>query len=71
MDKGYIQEDREGGVMALGTGVPNVQKWLDRPPTREQWLNDKDEYVYSAWVERTLAQLAAHKESSPKESHER
>lgn len=57
MDKGYIQEDREGGVMALGQGIANAQKWLDQPPSREQWLKDKDEYVYSAWVQRTLAKL--------------
>ena len=61
MDKGYIQEDREGGVMALGTGIENVQHWLDRPPSREQWLVDKDEYVYSAWVRRTLAAIESEK----------
>lgn len=64
MDQGYIQEDREGGVMALGTGVENVQQWLDRPPNREQWLKDKDDYVYSAWVRRTLVAIASEKPKS-------
>jgi hypothetical protein len=63
MDKSYIQEDREGGVMALGTGVENVQKWLDRPPSRDEWLKDKEEYVYSAWVRRTLREIES-KESN-------
>lgn len=64
MDQGYVQEDREGGVMALGTGVENVQEWLGRPPDRERWLKDKDEYVYSAWVRRTLAAIESEKPKS-------
>lgn len=64
IDQGYIQEDREGGVMALGTGVENVQQWLDRPPSRERWLKHKDDYVYSAWVRRTLSVIESEKPKS-------
>ncbi len=59
MDKGYIQEDREGGVMALGTGVPNLTREQLTVVPMEQWENNKDRYVYSAWVQRTLELLHA------------
>lgn len=63
MDKGYIQEAREGGVMALGKRVPNVpRRDLDAVP-EEQWQTQKGEYVYSAWVRHTLAQIEG---TSPK-----
>lgn len=57
MDKGYVQEDREGGVMALGTGVPNVPRADLNVVPGDQWQTQKDEYVYSAWVRRTLEVL--------------
>ncbi len=54
MDNGYIQEDREGGVMALGIGIPNLSREELTVVPMEQWEKRKDEYVYSAWVQRTL-----------------
>jgi hypothetical protein len=57
MDKGYIQEDREGGVMALTTDVPNVpHSQLDVLPPAE-WEKQKDRFAYSSWVRQTLAGL--------------
>jgi dienelactone hydrolase len=59
MDKGYIQEDREGGVMALGTGVPNVPRTQLNVLTDEQWQQQQDNLTYEAWVRHTLAHLPA------------
>ncbi len=59
MDKGYIQEDREGGVMALGRGVPNLTREQLTVVPLEQWQKNKDQYVYSAWVRRTVDLLRA------------
>ena len=58
MDTGYIQEEREGGVMALGKGVANMTREQLTVVPRLQWQNDEDQYVYSAWVRRTLDLLA-------------
>jgi len=57
MDKGYVQEDREGGVMALGKGVPNLTREQLTVVSMDEWQQHKDEYVYSAWVRRTLELL--------------
>lgn len=55
MDKGYIQEDREGGVMALGRDVPNISRHdLDVLPEQE-WEAKKDQFVYESWVRHALA----------------
>ena len=62
MDMGYIQEDREGGVMALGKGVPNMTREQLTAVPMPQWQADKDKYVYSAWVRQTLDVL---KRSAP------
>lgn len=59
MDKGYIQEDREGGVMALGTGIPNVPRAELNVLTDEQWQQQQDSLTYESWVRRTLAHLHA------------
>ena len=57
MDKGYVQEDREGGVMALGKGVPNLTREQLTVVPLDEWRKHEDEYVYSAWVRRTLELL--------------
>ena len=57
MDKGYIQEDREGGVMALGNEVPNVPRAELNVVPEQQWQKQKDKYVYAAWVRHTLELL--------------
>ena len=54
MDMGYIQEDREGGVMALGKNVTNMTREQLTVVPIDQWQKDRDQYVYSAWVRRTL-----------------
>lgn len=59
MDKGYIQEDREGGVMALRTDIPNVPHAELNVLTDEQWQQQQDNFTYEAWVRHTLARLSA------------
>ena len=59
MDTGYIQEDREGGVMALGKRIPNMNRESLTVVPMDQWRSQKDEYVYSAWVRHTLNLLAS------------
>jgi hypothetical protein len=66
MDVGYIQEDREGGVMALGKNVPNMTRQQLTLVPMEQWQKDKDRYVYSAWVRRTMEVLKNSAQSSVK-----
>lgn len=63
MDKGYVQEDREGGVMALGTGVPNVPRHMLNVLSDEEWQAQRHNLIYEDWVERTLALLKT--ESQP------
>jgi hypothetical protein len=36
--------------MALGTGVPGVAHDLLNALPPEQWLRDKDKYVYETWL---------------------
>lgn len=55
MDRGYISEPREGGVMALGDDIPGIPRdELDVLPKAE-WERRKDEFVYEAWVHHALA----------------
>lgn len=55
MDRGYIQEDREGGVMALRDDVPNVPRSELNVLTTAQWEQQKRRFVYQYWVEHALA----------------
>lgn len=57
MDKGYIQEEREGGVMAMSTDIPNVPREKLMVLSDAQWQQQKDNLVYDAWVRRTAASL--------------
>jgi dienelactone hydrolase len=55
MDKGYIQEDREGGVMALTTNVPNVPREQLNAVPDAIWNAEKDRFVWDAWARHALA----------------
>jgi dienelactone hydrolase len=59
MDKGYIQEDREGGVMALATGIPNVPRRMLNVLSDEEWQSQRHNFIYGDWVEHTLTLLQA------------
>lgn len=55
MDKGYISEDREGGVMALGDNIPGVPRNELNAVPESDWERRKDEFVYGAWARHALA----------------
>ena len=54
MDKGYIQEDREGGVMALRDDIPGVPRNELNVLPQDEWQRDKSDFVYQTWVQRAL-----------------
>jgi len=58
MDRGYTQEDREGGIMALGNDVPNVPRRTLNVLNEEQWQHQKDDFIFEAWVQRVLAEIS-------------
>lgn len=49
MDKGYIAEDREGGVRALGTAVPGFTRESLSVFSEEEWQAQKDRLVIESW----------------------
>jgi hypothetical protein len=50
MDRQYASEVREGGTMAVGTGVPGVSHDLLDALPRAKWEAEKSKYVYESWV---------------------
>ena len=59
MDKGYSDEHREGGTMALGTGVPNVPRSALNVFSEAGWAEEKADLILETWLER--AKLAVEK----------
>lgn len=55
LDQGSLQEEREGGVMALMTDVPNVDRGQLHAVPDQIWLADKDKFVWEAWARNALA----------------
>jgi dienelactone hydrolase len=55
MDKGYLQEDREGGIMALGSDIPNVPRTELNVLSNNEFEEQKPKLVYGAWVKHVLA----------------
>jgi hypothetical protein len=51
----YIREDREGGLDALGTGLPGIPRedLMVLPPS--EWERSKDRLIYEAWAQKTMA----------------
>lgn len=68
MDKGYIQEEREGGVMALTTSVPNVPRAELNVLDPSEWERAKEGFVYSSWVKQTLQGLNTGKPAYSKDA---
>jgi dienelactone hydrolase len=53
--KNYMQENREGGLNALGTGFPGLSREALAVLTDAEWERMKDRLTYVAWAERTMA----------------
>lgn len=57
MDRSYASEDREGGVQALGTGVPGLSRSQLSVFTDQQWQRQKSRLVYEAWVQKARSSI--------------
>jgi hypothetical protein len=58
IDKGYATEMREGGAMALGSGVPAVTRKQLSVFDEQEWAREKDHLIYEAWIKAARAQLS-------------
>ncbi|HWB84107.1 MAG TPA: carbohydrate-binding family 9-like protein [Bryobacteraceae bacterium] len=57
IDNDYATEKREGGTMALGTGVPALTRQQLSVFVPAKWAREKDHLTYEAWVKAARAQL--------------
>ena len=55
ISQGSIREDLEGGLMALGTGYPGLQRDQLMVMPGSDWEATKGRLTYEAWAEKTLA----------------
>jgi dienelactone hydrolase len=62
---GYIREDREGGLEALGTGFPGVSHDDLNVLPDADWQRLKPELIYETWAEKTKAAEAAMAAAKP------
>jgi dienelactone hydrolase len=51
----YIREDREGGLDALGTGLPGLTRKDLTALSDADWQANKDRLTYEAWAQKTIA----------------
>lgn len=51
----YMREDREGGIDALGTGLPGIKREDLMVLPEADWLAMKDQLTYEAWAAKTAA----------------
>ena len=57
VDPYYASEDREGGVRALGVGVPGLSRSQLSVFTKEQWEQQKDRLIYETWVREAKSRI--------------
>jgi dienelactone hydrolase len=55
ISKSYIHEDREGGLDAVGTGLPGIARSDLMVLPEADWQRLKDSLIYEAWAAKTLA----------------
>jgi dienelactone hydrolase len=55
INNGYAAEDREGGIRALGTGIPNVPWAVLQALPEARWQQEKERFTWDAWVQHALA----------------
>lgn len=51
----YMREDREGGLQAVGTGLPGIRREELSVLPNAEWIALKDRFTYEAWAEKTRA----------------
>jgi dienelactone hydrolase len=54
--KGFVREDREAGLDALGTGFPGIKREDLMALPESEWLRQNDRLTYAAWA--TKAKVA-------------
>jgi dienelactone hydrolase len=59
MSNGYMREDREGGLDALGTGFPGIPRDQMTVLPDADWERLKPELIYENWAEKVKAAEAA------------
>jgi len=57
VDSRYASEDREGGVQALGVGIPGLSRTQLSCFTDAEWHLQKDRLIYEAWVRKARARV--------------
>jgi dienelactone hydrolase len=57
LDPLYATEDREGGVRALGAGVPGLSRQSLTVFSDEEWRQHKDELIFESWVKAARARI--------------
>lgn len=55
INESYIREDREGGLMAVGSSMPAIHHSGLTVLSNEQWQQQKDSLIYETWAAKTLA----------------
>lgn len=65
VDPGYSSEDREGGVRALGVGIPGLTRSQLSVFTDKQWERQKDELIYEAWVRKARSAIESGRQQRP------
>jgi dienelactone hydrolase len=55
MSNGYMREDREGGLMALGVGIPGIAHDQMNVLPAADWQRLKGELTYESWAAKTMA----------------
>jgi dienelactone hydrolase len=51
----YMKENREGGLIALGTGFPGIAREQLMALPADEWEREKDVLTYEAWKAKTMA----------------
>jgi dienelactone hydrolase len=54
ISKGYLREDREGGLNAVGTGFPGLTREQLTVLPAADWLKLEDQLTYESWAAKTL-----------------
>lgn len=55
VDKMYATEDREGGALAIGDGVPGIEREQLSVFTPAEWEKEKGKLMFDSWVEKARA----------------
>jgi dienelactone hydrolase len=72
ISNGYMRDDREGGLDALGTGLPGIPRDQLNVLPEADWQRLKGELIYDCWAEKIVAgeqKIASGRETFTTVSH--